>query len=105
MLGANGFYVDITETFEADMQRSVSEAVAEVEVRRAVIHEAIGIIRIFYGVSSERAFEVLRWRSQESNVKLRTLAELFVRELASEPLDGEARARVDHLLLTLHERA
>jgi hypothetical protein len=62
-----GFYIDITETFEADMQESVTKAVAVVEERRARIHGAIGIIRLTYGISAERAFEVLTWRSLSSH--------------------------------------
>ena len=36
-----------------------------------------------YGVSAERAFEVLAWRSKETNVKLRHIAEQFVREVSA----------------------
>ncbi len=104
VIGTSGFYIDVTDAFQEDMQKSVTEAVAEVEERRAVIHEAIGIIRMAYGVSAERAFEVLTWRSQQTNVKLRRIAEQFVRELAEEPLDAGVRAHIDHVLLTAHER-
>lgn len=104
VIGTSGFYIDVTDAFQEDMQKSVTEAVAEVEERRAVIHEAIGIIRMAYGVSAERAFEVLTWRSQQTNVKLRRIAEQFVRELAEKPLDAGVRAHIDHVLLTAHER-
>jgi PAS domain S-box-containing protein len=103
VVGTAGFYIDLTEAFEADMQKSVTAAVAQVEARRALIHEAIGIIRMAYGVSAERAFEVLRWRSQQTNVKLRTIAEHFVETVVKQPLDGDARNRVDHAPLTAHQ--
>jgi hypothetical protein len=104
VIGTTGFYIDLTDAFETDMQRSVSDAVAEIEERRAVIHEAVGIIRMAYGLSSQRAFELLRWRSQESNVKLRTIAERLVGELADNPLESAARAHIDDVLLTVHDR-
>ena len=103
VIGTAGFYVDITETVEADIQKSVTEIVAAVEERRALIHEAVGIIRLAYGVSAERAFEVLTWRSQQTNVKLRTIAAQFVEQLIGQPLTAELRAQVDHGLLTAHE--
>lgn len=104
LLGTTGFYIDVTETFEADVQQSVTEAVAEVDRRRGVIHEAMGIIRMTYGVTSEQAFDVLKWRSQETNVKLRTIADQFVRTLVERPLALGIRTDVDHVLLTAHER-
>ncbi|MDT5339464.1 MAG: hypothetical protein QOD90_4969 [Mycobacterium sp.] len=103
VIGTAGFYVDITDKVEADIQKSVTEVVAAVEERRALIHEAVGIIRLAYGVSSERAFEILTWRSQQTNVKLRTIAAQFVEQLIGQPLTAELRAHVDHALLTAHE--
>jgi PAS domain S-box-containing protein len=103
VIGTAGFYIDITENFEADIQKSVTEVVAAVEERRALIQEAIGIIRMAYGVSAERAFEVLARRSQLTNVKLRTIAARFVEQLVDEPTTAEVRTQVDHALLTAHE--
>ena len=105
VVGTNGFYVDITEAFQADMQQSVTEVVAQVEERRASINEAVGIIRMVYGVSADRAFEVLTWRSQQTNVKLRTVAKRFVDRLVGQPIANEVRTMVDHALLTAHEPA
>jgi PAS domain S-box-containing protein len=103
ILGTTGFYIDITESLDADVQRSVTEVVAEVEARRAIINQAIGIIRMAYGVSAEQAFEVLTWRSQVTNVKLRKIAERFVQELSEKPTGRSTRSDVDHVLLTAHE--
>jgi PAS domain S-box-containing protein len=103
-LGTTGFYIDITETVDAEVQRSVTEVVAEVEERRAIINQAIGIIRMAYGVSAEQAFEVLTWRSQVTNVKLRKIADRFVKELSEKHTDRRTRSDVDHVLLTVHER-
>ena len=104
ILGTRGFYIDITESADAELQRSVTEVVAEVEERRAIINQAIGIIRMAYGVSADQAFEVLTWRSQATNVKLRKIADRFVEELSGKPTARATRSDVDHVLLTVHER-
>ena len=60
------------------------------------------MIRMAYGVSEDRALDVLKWRSQETNVKLRTIADRLVGQVASAPLVADARARLDHILLNAH---
>jgi PAS domain S-box-containing protein len=104
VIGTTGFYIDITDASDADVQRTVSDRVATIEMSRAVINQAIGILMWTYGVSAERAFEVLAWRSKETNVKLRHIAEQFVREVSAAPPSADARAAVDRALLTAHER-
>ena len=105
VVGTAGFYVDVTETFEADVQKSVTEVVAAVDERRALIHQAVGVIRMAYGVSAERVFEVMTWRSQQTNVKLRVIARQFVDRLASQPLAPQVRKQVDLRTPTAHEPA
>jgi PAS domain S-box-containing protein len=104
VIGTTGFYIDITDASDADLQRKVSDRVAIIEANRAVINQAIGIVMWTYGVSAERAFDVLAWRSKDTNVKLRSIAEQFVHELSAAPPSAQARAAVDHALLTAHER-
>jgi hypothetical protein len=69
---------------------------------------------LIYRVDADTAFELLRWRSQETDVTLRILAELG----APPPCGGlltdfaglvyeetnPPRAAFDHLLLTAHQR-
>jgi hypothetical protein len=58
-----------------------------------------------YRISPEQAFQVLQWRSQETNVKLRTLAKQLIRELSGlAPPSAAVQAQFDHLLLTVQER-
>ena len=102
VVGTTGFYVDITDGFHADVQRSVSRHVTNIDENRATIQQAVGMIRMAYGVSADRAFDVLKWRSQETNAKLRHIADRQVAELSAAPLSPESRARVDHILLTAH---
>jgi hypothetical protein len=57
-----------------------------------------------HGISADRAFEVLAWRSKATNTKLRTIAASFVAAATTAGLLGEnTRVAVDKLLLTAHE--
>jgi hypothetical protein len=63
------------------------------------------MLSLLYGVNSETAFELLRWRSQEANVKLRELAEQLVidfRALSGETLPG--RDVYNRLVMTVEQR-
>ena len=71
----------------------------------AVIEQAKGMLSLLYGVDELAAFEMLRRSSQESNVKLRSLAAQLVadfRALSDEELP--ARASYDMLLMTVGQR-
>ena len=72
---------------------------------RAVIEQAKGALRLVYGISDEQAFDLLRWRSQETNTKVRALAAQLLAELDSlAPASAGLRSRFDHLFLTVHQR-
>jgi hypothetical protein len=58
-----------------------------------------------YRVSAEQAFRVLQWRSQETNVKLRALAQQLLADVSTlEAPTAAVQSQFDHLLLTVHER-
>ncbi|WP_046317703.1 PAS and ANTAR domain-containing protein [Mycobacterium sp. UM_Kg1] len=94
--GTAGFYVDVTEALQAD----VSAAVSEVAQSRAVIEQAKGVLMVAYGISAERAFDILVWRSQETNVKVRDLATRFLAAFTGR-LPGAVLSDLDHTLLTV----
>ena len=99
MAGAVGFYVDITEQFQADVQKRLTESVTEVTERRAVINQALGILMLRYGINAEDAFALLTKLSQESNTKLRIIAEHLVTETAPQDESRDDTAeRVDRVL-------
>ncbi|MDR3664462.1 MAG: ANTAR domain-containing protein [Mycobacterium sp.] len=50
-------------------------------------------------IDADRAFEILKWRSQATQVKLRTVATRFVESAVREGLTLETVAAIDHLLL------
>ncbi len=53
-----------------------------------------------YGVSAERAFDILVWRSQETNIKVRDLAARFLTAISGK-VPPDRFAHIDHALLTL----
>ncbi|MCV7210731.1 PAS and ANTAR domain-containing protein [Mycolicibacterium canariasense] len=78
--GTAGFYVDITDGFQADIQQEVTAELAVITRRRAAINQAVGMLMLRYGLTPEQAFRVLTTVSQNSNVKLRDLAARLVEQ-------------------------
>ena len=80
--------------------------VAEIAAAREGIEQAKGMLMLVYRISAESAFELLKWRSQETNTKLRPLSEQLARdflELEYHELLPH-RSVYDRLLLTTHLR-
>ncbi|BBY54823.1 PAS and ANTAR domain-containing protein [Mycobacterium koreense] len=96
VLGTSGFYVDITEVLQSD----VTTAVSEVSESRAVIEQAKGVLMAAHGISAERAFDILVWRSQETNIKVRDLAARFIDAVVGQMSPGTV-SKIDHALLTI----
>jgi ANTAR domain len=84
----------------------VTEAVAEIAEARGGIEQAKGMLMVIYRINAESAFELLKWRSQETNTKLRLLAEQITKDFLALSYDDvlPARAVYDRLLLTAHLR-
>jgi hypothetical protein len=109
VVGNQGFYVDVTPTGygDGDAQRlRVTEAVAGIAERRSAIEQVKGILMFIYRIDAERAFDLLSWRSQVTNTKLRDLASQYLMEFVSMDKEEElpARSTCDQLLLTAHTR-
>ncbi|MFI2283336.1 PAS and ANTAR domain-containing protein [Nocardia beijingensis] len=105
VVGSAGYLIDVTETLEDNRQETLDDLLPDVIDARAVIEQAKGVIMFVYGVNADQAFRVLRWRSQETNIKIRTLAEQLVADVVA--MGGalvQQRTRFDHLLLTLQRR-
>ncbi len=105
VIGTEGFYVDVTPTEDRN-QKQFSEAIAEIAENRATIEQAKGMLMVVYGIDSDAAFDLLRWRSQEANIKLRLLAEQVVADFValSQSDSSPSRAAYDNLLLTADRR-
>ncbi len=100
IVGTHGFYIDITEGFDAELQRSLNERVDVIVAHREVINIAKGMLMAIYRIAPDAAFEVMKWRSQELNVKLFAIAERLVSELPA-VLNLASTTTVDHYLMTL----
>jgi hypothetical protein len=105
VVGTAGHYVDLTDTFVETRQVVLDEALPDLFEARAVIEQAKGVLMAIYRVSADQAFGVLRWRSQETNTKLRALAKQVIDEIAAlPPPSPDVQSTFDHVLLTLHHR-
>jgi fructose-specific component phosphotransferase system IIB-like protein len=106
VVGTHGFYVDVTPSLAREKQELIDEAVSEIAESRGVIEQAKGMLMLVYRITPDTAFELLRWRSQETNVKLRLLAEQIVADFLALDYDTAlpARGAYDRLLLTAHSR-
>lgn len=93
--GTKGYYIDVT----AGIQSDLTVAMASVVESRAVIDQAKGILMAAYGIDADRAFEILKWRSQATQVKLRTVATRLLEAVIREGLASETVTVIDHLLL------
>lgn len=105
VVGTSGYYIDLTDTIAETTQEVLDETLPELFQARAVIEQAKGVLMLVYRINAEQAFRVLRWRSQETNTKLRGLATQLMAELDTIPSSTPAiQSHFDHLLLTVHER-
>ena len=102
VVGTHGFYVDVTPS----MHKRVTEAVAAIAEARGVIEQARGMLMVIYRIGPDSAFELLKWRSQETNTKLRALAEQIARDFLALRYNEDLppRSVYDRLLLTAHDR-
>jgi PAS domain S-box-containing protein len=105
VMATQGYYVDVTP-LERERQDQVTAAVTAIAETRAEIERAKGMLMLIYGMDEAPAFELLKWRSQETNVKLRLLAAQLAKDFVA--LSGSkelpARSAYDKLLLTAHLR-
>jgi hypothetical protein len=106
VVGTHGFYVDVTPSVHEVHHEIVTEAVAEIAEARSGIEQAKGMLMLIYRISADSAFELLKWRSQETNTKLRALAEQIANDFTGLRYDDvlPGRAVFDRLLLTAHLR-
>jgi hypothetical protein len=97
-----GFYADITDSFNSDLQQSISDQLQIIVPHRETIEQAKGMLMVNYQLNADAAFGILKWRSQEHNVKLATIGAKLVTDLPALLRGHPAlRAPVDHYLMTL----
>ena len=102
IVATQGFYVDVTEAFHADLQQEVGDALQVIVAHRAVIEQAKGMLMVIYELDAESAFGIMARLSQHLNVKVHDLAANLVADLPSVLQSSlTARTPVDHYLMTL----
>jgi PAS domain S-box-containing protein len=102
VVGSEGFYVDLSDLANNE---TVDAAIADFTEHRSQIEQAKGILMAIYKISAEHAFDILVWRSQETNTKLRKLVQQVIRDFTTAlDVPNGVRERADHLLLTAHTR-
>jgi hypothetical protein len=96
----------VERTVERCQQQYITEAVQTIVGRRAPIEQTKGMLMFVYGIDADAAFNLLRWQSQQHNVKLRLIAELILEDLLelSQSKAPARRLAFDGLLLTAHQR-
>ncbi len=100
VVGMSGFYIDVTDSIRSDIDRSITENVSAFIESRTVIEQAKGALMVIYGISADRAFDVLTWKSQQFNVKVLVVAEELVAALPTAlDLAFDVRGAFDHILL------
>jgi PAS domain S-box-containing protein len=106
VIGTQGFYIDVTPE-ERARDDALTAEVAQITSSRAAIEQAKGMLMVIYGISAQGAFDLLKWRSQEANLKLRRIAEYIVAAFTEQSRSGElpSRTTFDQLLLTAHLRS
>ena len=103
---ADGVDID-GAVLERNLQDEVTAAVAMITDHRADIEQAKGMLMLVHGMADpQAAFELLRWRSQETNTKLRVLARQVVADFVG--VSGRetlpTQTTYDMLILTAHLR-
>jgi ANTAR domain/PAS fold len=106
VIGTHGYYVDLTPTSDRNSDDLITAKVNEITEHRAVIEQAKGMLMLVYGLDAQGAFDLLKWRSQESNVKVRRLAHQIVEDFCAVGDNAiGSRSAFDHMLLTAEVRA
>lgn len=94
-IGTQGYYIDVT----AGLQSDITVAMTDMVESRAVIEQAKGILKAAYSIEDERAFEILKWRSQSTQMKLKDVAARFVKRATAAELSDKSITVIDQLLL------
>ena len=104
VIGTGGVYVDLHEVRTDAIQSEVITRVTDFETSRAVIEQAKGILMFAYSLTDQQAFDLIVWRSQQTNIKVRDLARVITERVPREiDLIEYNSARFGHILLYPHD--
>ena len=104
VIGTHGFYVDVTPV-EQFREAMITARLGEIADNRAPVEQAKGMLMLIYDINDDVAFDLLKWLSQQNNVKLRLLAEQIATDLRRVAQGAIlSKATFDHALMTAHQR-
>jgi hypothetical protein len=103
VIGTHGFYVDVSRLPDPEQEERVTAKLAEIAESRAAIEQTKGMLMLIYGIDDDAAFNLLKWLSQEANIKLRLLAEQISEDLRNVG-PAASQSEFDELLLTARLR-
>jgi hypothetical protein len=99
LLEVRGYMVDVTGSKRSQTARDIDEAVRRSAESRGTIEQAKGVLMATLAIDADKAFTLLKRASQNSNVKLRELAQLLLTTLEEMRLAGlDARKAVEQVL-------
>ncbi|GAB18585.1 hypothetical protein GOEFS_059_00190 [Gordonia effusa NBRC 100432] len=103
-IGTSGYYIVLSSEGRALRPLPINDERLEVLLtHRRHIEQAKGALQVVYHLDEDQAFDLLTWRSQETNTKVRDLAAVICERMASLTVSSDMRVEFDHLLLTAHE--
>jgi anti-anti-sigma factor len=95
----SGFLIDAGPVERDRVDRQVSAGLRQAVASHSMIDQAKGALMLVYGIDAETAFDLLRWCSQNQNVRVLTLAERLVSAVGSSGgLPLGARALMDEVV-------
>jgi PAS domain S-box-containing protein len=103
VIGTHGFYIDVSPLPEQAQEDLVTAKLAEISENRAAIEQTKGMLMLIYDINDDAAFNLLKWLSQEANIKLRLLAERISEDFRGAGLALNSQTEFDHLLLNAHQ--
>lgn len=102
--GVDGFYIELTAALRAEGAAVVDQSVTRYLADHAVVEQAVGMLRLVYGIPADRAREILAWRATETGLPVEQLAgRLCAVVSAQSPAPPAIRSRFDDLLLTARD--
>jgi PAS domain S-box-containing protein len=99
VIGTHGFYIEVSRHDQA-REDLVTAKLAEITQNRAAIEQTKGMLMLIYDIDDDAAFNLLKWLSQEANVKLRLLAEQISADFRGAGPAIASQPEFDQLLLT-----
>ena len=106
VVGTEGYYVDLTETFDKARRAALDESLPELFEARAAIEQAKGALMLVYGVDADAAFETaaVAVAADQHQIAGVGRARWWPTWTPSRSAGQSLRRQFDHLLLTVHDR-